>query len=64
MGLVLAAIIKGYKCIFVTNFKQSKRKSRYFTFALGAEVVICPTDVKPTDLRSYYQTAKRFNRRN
>ena len=59
MGLALAAIIKGYKCIFVTNSKQSKEKADILR-ALGAEVVICPTDVKPTDPRSYYQTAKRL----
>ena len=50
MGLALAAIIKGYKCIFVTNSKQSKEKADILR-ALGAEVVICPTDVKPTEAR-------------
>ena len=59
MGLALAAIIKGYKCIFVTNAKQSKEKCDILR-AVGAEVIVCPTDVKPTDPRSYYQTAKRL----
>src|SRR5574343_960926 len=45
MGLALAAVVKGYKCIFVTNSKQSKEKADILR-ALGAEVVICPTDVK------------------
>ncbi len=59
MGLALAAIVKGYKCIFVTNSKQSKEKCDILR-AVGAEVIVCPTDVKPTDPRSYYQTAKRL----
>ncbi len=44
MGLALAAIIKGYKCIFVTNSKQSKEKCDILR-AVGAEVIVCPTDV-------------------
>ena len=59
MGLALAAIVKGYKCIFVTNSKQSKEKCDILR-AVGAEVIVCPTDVKPTDPRSYYSTAKRL----
>ncbi len=59
MGLALVAIIKGYKCIFVTNSKQSKEKCDILR-AVGAEVIVCPTDVKPTDPRSYYSTAKRL----
>lgn len=59
MGLALAAIVKGYKCIFVTNTKQSKEKCDILR-AVGAEVIVCPTDVKPTDPRSYYETAKRL----
>lgn len=59
MGLALAAIIKGYKCIFVTNAKQSKEKCDILR-AVGAEVIVCPTDVKPTDPRSYYSVSKRL----
>ena len=59
MGLALVAIQKGYKCIFVTNSKQSKEKCDILR-AVGAEVIVCPTDVKPTDPRSYYSTAKRL----
>jgi cystathionine beta-synthase len=59
MGLALAAIIKGYKCIFVTNSKQSKEKCDILR-AVGAEVIVCPTDVKPTDPRSYYSVSKRL----
>ena len=59
MGLALVAIQKGYKCIFVTNSKQSKEKCDILR-AVGADVIVCPTDVKPTDPRSYYSTAKRL----
>lgn len=59
MGLAMAAIVKGYKCIFVTNSKQSKEKADVLR-AMGAEVVVCPTDVKPTDPRSYYSVSKRL----
>src|SRR6187401_1425690 len=59
MGLALAAIIKGYKCIFVITDKQSKEKMDILR-AVGAQVVVCPTDVEPTDPRSYYSVSKRL----
>ncbi|TYA54732.1 PLP-dependent cysteine synthase family protein [Formosa maritima] len=59
MGLALAAIVKGYKCIFVMADKQSKEKVDMLR-AVGAEVVVCPTDVEPTDPRSYYSVSKRL----
>ena len=59
MGLALAAIVKGYKCIFATTDKQSKEKSDILK-AVGAEVVVCPTNVEPEDPRSYYSVAKRL----
>lgn len=59
MGLALAAIIKGYKLICVLNDKQSKEKMDILR-AVGAEVVVCPTAVEPTDPRSYYQVSKRL----
>jgi len=59
MGLALAAIVKGYKLICVSTDKQSKEKFDVLR-AVGAEVVVCPTDVKPDDPRSYYSTAKRI----
>ena len=59
MGLALAAIVKGYKLICVTNDKQSKGKIDALK-AVGAEVVICPTNVEPDDPKSYYSTAKRI----
>ncbi|RTL60914.1 MAG: pyridoxal-phosphate dependent enzyme [Sphingobacteriales bacterium] len=58
MGLALAACVKGYKCIFVTTDKQSKEKADILK-AVGAEVIVCPTNVLPEDPRSYYSVAKR-----
>lgn len=60
MGLALAAVVKGYNCIFTTTDKQSKEKIDLLR-ALGAEVRICPTNVSPDDPRSYYSVAKRLN---
>jgi len=57
MGLVLAAIVKGYKCIFTTTDKQSKEKLDILR-AMGAEVYVCPTNVEPDDPRSYYSVAR------
>lgn len=59
MGLALAAIIKGYKLICVISDKQSKEKMDILR-AVGAKVVVCPTDVEPTDPRSYYSVSKRL----
>jgi len=59
MGLALAAIIKGYKLICVITDKQSKEKMDILR-AVGAKVVVCPTDVEPTDARSYYSVSKRL----
>jgi cystathionine beta-synthase len=59
MGLALAAAIKGYKCIFATTDKQSKEKIDILK-AVGAEVIVCPTNVDPEDPRSYYSVAKRL----
>ena len=60
MGLALAAIVKGYKCVFVLTDKQSKEKMDILR-AVGAEVVTCPTDVAPDDPRSYYSVSKRLS---
>jgi len=61
MGLALAAIAKGYKCIFTMADKQSKEKIDILK-AVGADVVVCPTNVTPEDPRSYYSVAKRLNK--
>lgn len=59
MGLAIAGIIKGYKCIFTTTDKQSKSKIDTLK-AMGAEVIVCPTDVEPEDPRSYYSVSKKL----
>jgi cystathionine beta-synthase len=61
MGLAIAAIIKGYKCIFTTTDKQSKEKVDALR-AFGAEVIVCPTDVDPEDPRSYYSVSSRLEK--
>lgn len=58
-GLAIAAIAKGYRCIFTTTDKQSQEKIDVLR-ALGAEVVVCPTNVAPDDPRSYYSVARRL----
>ncbi len=59
MGLAIAAIVKGYRCIFTTTDKQSKEKVDALR-AFGAEVIVCPTDVDPEDPRSYYSVSSRL----
>lgn len=59
MGLAIAAVIKGYHCIFTTTDKQSKEKVDALK-AFGAEVIVCPTDVEPEDPRSYYSVSSRL----
>ncbi|KYG77866.1 cystathionine beta-synthase [Roseivirga spongicola] len=61
MGLALAAISKGYKCIFTLADKQSQEKIDILK-AVGAEVIVCPTNVEPDDPRSYYSVAKKLNK--
>jgi cystathionine beta-synthase len=61
MGLAIAAIIKGYKCIFTTTDKQSREKVDILR-AFGAEVIVCPTNVDPEDPRSYYSVSSRLEK--
>jgi cystathionine beta-synthase len=61
MGLAIAAVVKGYRCIFTTTDKQSKEKIDALK-ALGAEVIVCPTNVDPEDPRSYYSVSSRLER--
>jgi len=60
MGLALVAIARGYKCIFTLADKQSPEKMDILR-AVGAEVIVCPTNVSPDDPRSYYSVAKKLN---
>jgi len=59
-GLAIAAIAKGYRCIFTTTDKQSQEKVDVLR-GLGAEVLVCPTNVEPDDPRSYYSVARRLS---
>jgi cystathionine beta-synthase len=59
MGLAMAAVVKGYRCVFTTTDKQSKEKIDALR-AFGAEVIVCPTDVDPADPRSYYSVSTRL----
>ncbi|MFW6088967.1 MAG: pyridoxal-phosphate dependent enzyme [Gemmatimonadota bacterium] len=61
VGLALAAIARGYRCVFTTTDKQSPEKIAILR-ALGARVIVCPTAVEPEDPRSYYQVARRLAR--
>lgn len=61
MGLALAAAAKGYRCIFTMADKQSQEKINILK-AVGAEVIVCPTNVAPDDPRSYYSVARKLNR--
>lgn len=60
MGLALVGCVRGYRCIFTTTDKQSKEKADMLK-ALGAEVIVCPTNVGPEDPRSYYSVARRLS---
>jgi cystathionine beta-synthase len=62
MGLAIAAVVKGYRCIFTTTDKQSKEKIDALK-AFGAEVIVCPTDVDPEDPASYYSVSSRSSGR-
>ena len=61
MGLAIAAVIRGYRCVFTTTDKQSKEKIDALR-AFGAEVIVCPTDVDPEDPRSYYSVSSRLEK--
>jgi len=61
MGLAIAAVVKGYKCVFTTTDKQSKEKADALK-AFGAEVIVCPTNVDPEDPRSYYSVSSRLEK--
>ncbi len=61
MGLAIAAVVRGYKCVFTTTDKQSKEKVDALK-AFGAEVIVCPTNVDPEDPRSYYSVSSRLEK--
>jgi cystathionine beta-synthase len=59
IGLALVAAMRGYKLIFTITDKQSREKIDFLK-ALGADVIVCPTNVEPEDPRSYYSVAKKL----
>jgi cystathionine beta-synthase len=59
MGLALACVVKGYKLVCTVSDKQSKEKIDILR-AMGAEVIVCPTNVEPEDPRSYYSVARKI----
>jgi cystathionine beta-synthase len=61
IGLALVAQQRGYKCIFVCPDKVAEDKVNTLR-AYGAEVVVCPTAVDPSDPRSYYSVSDRLSR--
>jgi cystathionine beta-synthase len=58
-GLAMAAAVKGYESVFVMPDKMSDEKVRLLR-ALGARVVITPTEVEPEDPRSYYSVSRKI----
>jgi cystathionine beta-synthase len=61
MGLALAAAVKGYHCIFTMPDKMSQEKIDALR-ALGAEVIVTPTQVEHHDPRSYHSVALRLSK--
>jgi cystathionine beta-synthase len=59
IGLALVAALRGYKLVFTITDKQSREKINLLK-ALGAEVIVCPTAVEPSDPRSYYSVADKL----
>ncbi len=62
MGLALSAIRKGYKMIVTMPDKMSSEKIDILR-AIGVEVIITPTNVKPEDIKSYYSVAKNLQKK-
>jgi cystathionine beta-synthase len=60
-GLAIAARLKGYRVMAVMPDKVASEKGDLLR-ALGAEVVMCPTDVPPDSPRAYYNVADRLTR--
>ena len=59
VGIAMYAALHEYQCIFVINDKQSQEKIDNLK-AYGAQVIICPTAVKPEDPQSYYSVSKKL----
>lgn len=59
LGIAQAALLKGYRCIFVMPDKISEEK-RAILRAYGAEVIITPSSVEPDHPDSYLSVSKRL----
>ncbi|HET7622918.1 MAG TPA: cysteine synthase A [Gemmatimonadaceae bacterium] len=59
VGLAIAAVLKGYRCIFTMPDKMSQEKVRLLK-AFGAQVIVTPTAVPPDHPDNYVMTAKRI----
>jgi cystathionine beta-synthase len=59
VGLAIVAAQRGYNCIFVVTDKVAPEKIHLLE-AYGAEVIVCPVAVEPSDPRSYYSVAERL----
>ena len=58
-SLAMVAIVKGFKCALAVNSKCSNDKINMLR-ALGAQVYVCPANVKADDPRSYHQIARKL----
>lgn len=58
-ALAMVAAVKGYRCIITMPDKMSEEK-RNLMKALGAEVIVTPTEVPADSPKSYYSVARRI----
>lgn len=58
-SLAMVCALKGYRCVLTVSDKISEDKLNNLK-AMGAEVILCPKDAKPTDPKSYYRMAERL----
>lgn len=59
-SLAMIALVKGYQCKLAVSDKSSSDKIDGLR-AMGAEVYVCPANVKPNDPKSYYEVAKKIH---
>lgn len=58
VGLAMAAVVRGYRCVFVMPDKVSSEKVRLLE-AYGARVILTPAEAAPDSPESYYSVARR-----
>jgi cystathionine beta-synthase len=61
VAVAMVSRVKGYNCILCVKDKISVEKYNMLQ-ALGAKIVLCPSNVKPEDPRSYYSQGERLGR--